>query len=395
MHITNLLALSDRHSEETSTEFIRYLYHKIDWSARLNGVKGSRGTGKTTLLMQHASLSGMKAPYGVYLSLDELHFSRYSLIDTVDDLQKSGLKQLYLDEVHKYPGWAREIKLIYDRYPGLNVTFTGSSIIDIAKEEGDLSRRAIMNTLPGLSYREFLALEHHIKIEPIPLNVMIDPSVMDIFPFGFKPLEFFLSYLQHGYYPFYRESISRYPQLLQQLVRTVVESDMKELRDFDISNASKMLRLISIIAVQSPFKPNLSKLARKTGIHRNTINNYLLFLSKANLIHLLYPIKYSTASLQKPEKIFLNNSNLLYAMADQPPNTGSVREHFAMSQLSAVHQISQPKEGDFLIDGQTMLEIGGRNKSSTKYGKSTILVLDNLEFPVAGKVPLWLLGFLY
>ncbi len=351
--------------------------------------------GKTTLLLQHASIEQKKAPYGVYLSLDDLFFTQNTLLDTIEELQKTGLQRLYLDEVHKYPQWAREIKLIYDRYPNLNVVFTGSSIIDISKEEGDLSRRALMFTLPGLSYREFLDLEYKIQIEPISLNDITRSTIMKVLPGDFKPLEHFNAYLRFGYYPFYRQSKEQYPQLLRQLIRTVVEYDMLELRDFDITNAKKMLRLLGIIAVQAPFKPNLSKLAQKTGIHRNTLNNYFQFLMQANLIQLLYPKNYSISALQKPEKIFLNNTNLLYALADQPPNIGTVREHFAISQLSVAHQISQPKEGDFLIDGKVLLEIGGKNKSANKYSESVILVLDNLEFPVAGKVPLWLLGVLY
>jgi len=395
MQIINLLALSDRQIEQTNVDFVRYLYQNIDWSARLIGIKGSRGTGKTTLLWQRASMEHRKAPYGVYLSLDELFFSQHTLLDTVEELQKTGLQSLYLDEVHKYPHWAREIKLIYDRYPQLKVVFTGSSIIDISKEEGDLSRRALMYTLTGLSYREFLALEYKIKIKPISLNDITKSAIMKEFPTDFKPLERFNDYLQFGYYPFYRQSKEQYPQLLRQLVRTVVEYDMLELRDFDITNAKKMLRLLSIIASQAPFKPNVSKLARKTGIHRNTLNNYFQFLAKAKLIRLLFPKNYSIAALQKPEKIFLDNPNLLYAMADQPPNIGTVREHFALSQISVAHQIRQPKEDDFLVDGEILMEIGGKNKPAKKYSESVILVLDNLEFPVAGKVPLWLLGFLY
>ena len=176
MHITDIFALSDQHIQRIKLNFVRYLYNQIDWSARLIGIKGARGTGKTTLLWQRAAREQKNAPYAVYMSLDELYFTTHTLIDTIDRLQKTGTQNLYLDEVHKYPNWSREIKLAYDRYPQLKIIFTGSSIIDISKEEGDLSRRALMYTLFGLSYREFLALEHEIKLEPISLSDVIEST---------------------------------------------------------------------------------------------------------------------------------------------------------------------------------------------------------------------------
>ena len=224
MQLIDLLALSDRQIKAAQFDFVRFLYQKIDWSNRLIGIKGTRGTGKTTLLWQKAAYDQRAAPYSVYLSLDELYFTKYTLVDTVDELQKKGLSNLYLDEVHKYPNWAREIKLIYDRYTKLKVVFTGSSIIDISKEEGALSRRALMFELPGLSYREFLALEHRINLDVQTLADIIHTDINTQFPADFRPLQYFSEYLEFGYYPFYREYKERYPQLLRQLVRTVVEN---------------------------------------------------------------------------------------------------------------------------------------------------------------------------
>lgn len=395
MHYLELLALSDGQIKQTGFDFVRFLYQKIDWSARLIGIKGTRGTGKTTLLLQKAASDGNMAPYVVHLSLDELYFTSQNLLDTVDELQKKGLKNLYLDEVHKYPTWSREIKLIYDRYPQLKVVFTGSSIIDISKEEGDLNRRTLMYTLPGLSYREFLELEYGIKLPILTIGEILQPPDDTQFPTGFKPLEHFSEYLHLGYYPFYRESKDHYPQLLRQLVRTVIEYDMLELPDFYIANAKKLLHLLTIIAAQVPFKPNLSKLASKTGLHRNMLNNYLQYLAQANLIHLLYSKPYSTASLQKPQKIFLNNTNLIYALAELPPDIGTVREHFAISQLSESHQLNQSDQADFLVDNRWQLEIGGKNKANKAYREQVTLILDHLEYPVASQIPLWMLGLLY
>lgn len=397
--MVELLEYSDALVTNVSLHFKRYLFSQIEWENRLIGIKGARGTGKTTLLLQWLNQQGLSSSKAAYLPLDDLYFSTHSLVKTGEDFYKQGGKVLVLDEVHKYPGWTREIKNLYDRYRDLQIIFTGSSVIDIVRQEGDLSRRVVMYELPGLSYREYLNFEAAMNIPAFSLNGLLNPqqSLRTYFPPGFRPLEHFNNYLRYGYYPFYKESVNTYHHQLHQLIRTVVEYDMAELKGFDIRNAKKMLQLLYIIAQNVPFKPNLSKLAERSNIHRNSMANYLHFLEQARLIWLLHPSGVSTATLQRPEKVFLNNTNLLYALASQPPSTGTVREVFFCSQVQPGHNLTHPQSGDFLVDDQYTFEVGGKHKTrkQIKDYQNARVVKDDLEYPAGDAVPLWMFGLLY
>ena len=394
-----LLEKSDMLVRRTETTFKRYLYPRISWKNRLTGIKGPRGTGKTTLLLQRLHEMGKKPSEAAYFSLDDLYFTTHSLAETAGDFYKKGGKHLFLDEVHKYTDWARHIKNLYDFYPDLQIIFTGSSIIDIAKEEADLSRRVRMYELQGLSYREYLSYTGILQMEALSLETLLSGSSSwkQLFPVDFRPLEHFEPYLSHGYYPFFTEDLEGMPDRIQQLVRTIVEHDMAELHDFDIRNAKKMLQLLYIISSNVPFKPNLSQLAEKSQVHRNTVNNYLHFLEQARLIHLLYAAGISVATLQKPEKIYLDNPNLAYALSAQNPDKGNLRETFFMNQLSAAHTIQYPKQGDFMVDNKWLFEIGGKHKNSRQIKDipNSFRVIDDVAFPVSDGIPLWLFGFLY
>jgi len=397
--MNDLLELSERLISRIPLDFSRYLFHQINWNNRLIGIKGSRGTGKTTLVLQRLRTINLGPGKMAYFSVDELFFSTHSLIDTGRDFYNKGGKVIVFDEVHKYPNWAREIKNLYDRYADLQIIFTGSSIINISQQEGDLSRRAIVYELFGLSYREYLKMNGIVNIDPLTLKQLIDhgTSIRSVFPTFFRPLEHFESYLSYGYYPFAKEDIQGYHVRLRQLIRQSIEFDMAELAGFDIRNAKKMLQLITIIGQQVPFKPNLIKLAEKSQIHRNSISNYLFFLEEARLIRLLYPSGCSIATLQKPEKIFMNNTNLMFALAFDQPDRGAIREAFAYNQLVVLHQVRQPKSGDFEVDDKYIFEVGGKSKTQRQIrGHENAFVLkDDMEFPVGGSIPLWLLGFLY
>lgn len=379
--------------------FQRYLAGEINWNNRLIGIKGARGTGKTTLLLQWMKKLGLPSSKAAYFSLDELFFISNTLADTAKSFYERGGQVLVLDEVHKYPHWSREIKNLYDRYPELKIVFTGSSILDISRQEGDLSRRALMYELHGLSFREYLLLNNILEVNPLKLeSILSDPgSIRDIFPSSFRPYEFFSSYLRHGYYPFFMEDPADYPMRLRQMIRVVVENDMAELQGFDIRNAKKMLQLLCIIAQQVPFKPNILKLAEKSNIHRNSLLNYLHFLEEARLLKLLYPSGISVATLQKPEKLFLNNTNLLFALSDDIPSTGTVRETFFFSQLQVNHAVTQPGNGDFEVKNDYVFEIGGMKKTSRQIKNldHAFLVKDELEYPVGNALPIWIFGFLY
>ncbi|MES1226611.1 MAG: AAA family ATPase, partial [Bacteroidota bacterium] len=358
----NLLEKSETLVSRVQTTFKRYLYSKINWGNRLTGIKGPRGTGKTTLLLQRLHEMGKSPIEAVYFSLDDLFFTNHSLVETADDFYKKGGKYLFLDEVHKYPEWARHIKNLYDFYPDLQIVFTGSSIIDISREEADLSRRARMYELQGLSYREYLSFTGILQTDSLSLETLLKGSSFwkKQFPPDFRPLEHFNTYLERGYYPFFQEDPEGMSERLQQLIRMIVEYDMAELHDFDIRNARKILQLLYIISSNVPFKPNLSQLAEKSQIHRNTINSYLHFLEQARLIRLLYASGISVAILQKPDKIYLDNPNIAYALSSNNPNRGNVRETFFLNQVTATHKVHYPKQGDFTIDGKWTFEVGGK-----------------------------------
>jgi len=390
---------SDLLVSHVDTKFKRYLYVQINWANRLIGIKGARGVGKTTLLLQRLYELGMRTQEAVYFSLDDLYFSTHSLMDTVDAYYKQGGKYLFLDEVHKFPGWSQAVKNLYDFYPDLQIVFTGSSIIDISREEGDLSRRAIMYELHGLSYREYLNYSTEREYPVIPLENLIESpnTIRKSFEPAFRPLQHFENYLSSGYYPFFREDIEGYHQRIQQLIRLIVEYDMAELKDFDIRNAKKLLQLLGILAENVPFKPNISKLAEKSKIHRNSITSYLHYLEQARLIHQLYPAGISIATLQKPEKIYLNNPNLAFALSASQPNRGNLRETFFLNQLQVSHRVNYPKKGDFVVNKKYTFEIGGKGKDThqIKGLPSALIIKDELEYPGMGALPLWIFGFLY
>lgn len=384
---------------QVSQDFRRSLYEKVKWQNRLIGIKGSRGTGKTTLLLQWLKSQDLPANKAAYFSLDDLYFTSHGLKETVDQFYKQGGKILVLDEVHKYPDWSAHIKHIYDFKRDLKIVFTGSSIIDINRKQADLSRRALIYELPGLSFREFLMLKHKIDIPAISLDGLLHEGYNYVkkLPNSFRPLAFFQEYLRTGYYPFMMEDPDTVHHRINQLIRTIVEYDMAELPEFDIRNARKLLQLIYVIAQQVPFKPNLVSLAEKTSIHRNSLNSYLYYLEQAKLITLLNPAGKSVALLQKPEKIYLQNPNLLFALAEEQVEQGNLRETFFLSQVNTVGKVHMPKQGDFLVDGKFTFEVGGRGKGLKQITgiKNAWVVKDDLEHPVSRELPLWMFGLLY
>ena len=394
-----LLEQSERLISSINLNFKRYLFDTIRWDSRLIGIKGARGTGKTTLLLQWIKEQNLPTEKAAYFSLDDLYFLEHSLKETVTQFYKNGGSVLVLDEVHKYKNWSIEIKNIYDFFPELKIIFTGSSIIDISRQEGDLSRRALMYELPGLSYREYLSMLGIINLPVIGLEELLFNSaeIKKKIPHTFRPLEHFNNYLNYGYYPFGIVDSSSIHQRINQLIRTIVEVDMAELKDFDIRNAKKLLQLVYVIAQQVPFKPNISSLAIKTNIHRNSLNNYLYYLEQAKILSLLFPAGNSTAVLQNPEKIFLNNTTLLAALAEQKPNIGTVRETFFLSQLQTLHKVQLPKQGDFYVNNTYTFEVGGKGKGQKQLEslENAWVVKDDIEYPMLKTIPLWMFGLLY
>lgn len=397
--MANINDLSYQKIQKIQTDFKRYLHTKINWNNRLIGVKGARGTGKTTMLLQYLKESDIPMGKKMYLSLDDLYFSSNSLLNYVENFYQIGGKLVVLDEVHKYHHWATEIKILYDRYEDLQIIFTGSSIIEISQQEADLSRRALLYELKGLSLREYIFFEHQKAYPVLSLSDILstDFNTFDIFKPPFKPLQYLHEYYQIGYYPFYKEDKTGYHQRIRQLSRQIVEFDMAEMKGFDIRHAKKMLQLLYIVSQQVPFTPNISKLAEKSKMSRSSVSNYLYFLENAKLLTLLYNKTRSVAMLQKPEKIYLENTNLLFGLAEEKPNIGTLREVFFLQHLSEKHSVTQAKKGDFLIDNTFTFEIGGKNKTTRQIQgeKNAFVVKDTIEFSTRQAIPIWLFGFLY
>ena len=390
-----LIRLSRDLVQRTPATPVRFLREKIDWTWRLVGIRGARGTGKTTLLLQQ--MQGQEK--AIYLSLDDLYFSNHTLREVVEGLRQLGYQQFFLDEVHKYPDWSREVKNLYDFYPDLRLVFTGSSIIELGKQDVDLSRRAVLYDLPGLSFREYLALSGVFSAPAFWLDDLIarqEEISMELCR-HFRPLEHFGVYLEQGYYPFFLESRSNYHQRLRQVVRLVLETDLAQAEGAKIQQVQKLSRLLQFLAQSTPFKPNILNLARHIELDRSTVLRYLVHLQNARLIGTLHVPGGGLSALQKPEKVFLENTNLAYALSEKTPDAGSLRETFFFNQVAFVAETVAPDSADFLVADRYLFEVGGKGKKRRQLqGKAnSFLALDNIETGVGDQIPLWLFGFLY
>ncbi|MBY0432579.1 MAG: AAA family ATPase [Cyclobacteriaceae bacterium] len=386
--------------QNQSSTFTRSLAQKVDWSDRLIGILGARGTGKTTLLLQR-----LKQQFGItqaatYLSLDDIYFTENRLVDFAESFLQQGGEMLFIDEVHKYPDWSREIKNLYDTYSNVKIVFTGSSITDLLRQNADLSRRAVQYHLPGLSYREYLSFTGVATVPALNLTDIVEKHTsiaLDLMAL-FKPLQHLPDYLKKGYYPFFAENLNTYYLRLEQLVKMVIETDMRFIDGFDSANTRKIYQLLYILATNVPFKPNITKLAEKIGIHRNTLVQYLTYLDKARLTNSLVAAGKSISTLQKPDKLFLENTNLHYALSPTKADKGSLREAFFLNQfINNGHRVALPSQGDFLVDEIYTFEVGGKDKSSSQLRDLThsFVAADDIENGTHNKIPLWLFGFMY
>jgi len=380
-------------------DFVRYLYHEIDWHDRLIGITGSRGCGKTTLLLQHIKMAHSQSDSVLYLSLDDIYFSSKTLKETVSQFVATGGKYVFLDEVHKYANWSIEIKNCYDSFPALQIVFTGSSILEMHKGQADLSRRMSLYHLAPMSFREFLHFETQnlFPVVPLPDIFANHLAICSDINNRIKPLKYFPAYLKYGAFPFYKENPNKYHQRLRNIVNLVLENDLPSIVQIDYAHVLKIKQLLKIISESVPFKPNILKLAERTGIERKTVLKYLDYLHKAELIQLLESDVEGIALLNKPEKIFLGTTNLYYALNENLPETGSLRETFFQQQLSTKHQLDFGEKADFKIDKIYTIEIGGKSKDNKQIQdlENAFLAIDNLEFGFKNKIPLWLFGFLY
>lgn len=395
-----LFQLNDQLLGLTSTDFVRSIMDDIPWDERLVSIRGSRGVGKTTLLLQYQKLHyGINNRKALYVSLEGAYFTRNSLVDFARQFYLQGGERLFLDEVHNYPNWSREIKEIYDFYPMLKIVFTGSSLLQILNADADLSRRCLSYTMQGLSFREYLKFYHDIDVPRYSLQEILsdNASICSAIFRQFRPMEFFNDYLTQGYYPFRKESPERYPMKVENLVDVILNIELPKLCGVDISKVRNLKALLVVMASNVPMLVDVSKLSTMIGLSRMSTLAYLQYLHRAALIRMLYSDDLSVKKLQKPDKILLENSNLLPVLSLEKPNLGTMRETFFCNQLGYKHQIEYTRQGDFLIDHKLTFEIGGKSKDGKQVAQTenSYIASDDMEFPVGNKLPLWLFGLMY
>ncbi len=393
----NLIIKSAKKIASVPDDFHRYLFEKINFKNRLIAILGARGTGKTTMLLQAAKKFGEKE--SLYVALDDLFFTNNNLYTLADEFNKTGGELLLLDEVHKYPEWSREIKLIYDDFPELQVIFTSSSVLDIYKGESDLSRRAVNYHLKELSFREYLLFFEQFDLPTYTTEEIISnhTEIANSLLKKIKPLKHLKNYYQTGVYPYYTGNKEDYYQALRNTVNLILEIDIQSVRGIEYANIAKFKRLLYVLAGNVPFIPNISKLAEKINVNRNLLIEALRLLERAELIQTCIKTSKSISYLNKPDKIWLHNTNLNFAIAGEKINTGTLRETFFLQHVSVMHRVTLPDKGDFLLDEKYTFEVGGKNKQQHQISglKNAFIVKDNIEFGAKNIIPLWLFGLIY
>lgn len=394
----SLLEFQENLLRPVKNEFRRYLHKQINWNQRMIGIKGPRGAGKTTLMLQHLKFDLGLSSTALYITADHTWFYNHTLLDTANNWFKQGGKVIFIDEVHKYPNWSVELKNIYDGLPEMQVIFSASSALDIYRGEADLSRRVISYLLAGLSFREFLLFTHGLRFDPVSLDEIKTnhKNLTRMITDNFHPLPFFRKYLEVGYLPIIVEGEDTYLMKLNQIINTIVDTDLAYIASYNSGTAIKVKKLLAVIAESVPFKPNIAALSRKLDLSRDSVYQYIYQLSDARLLNTISSRGKGVSTLQKPDKIFLENTNLAYALKENP-DIGNIRETFVLNQLiNAGLKVSFPEEGDFYIDGLT-IEVGGKGKNTSQVNHldNFLIAADDIETGSANKVPMWLLGFLY
>ena len=386
----SLVAYQNGQLQRVPKAFHRYMYDRLPWEGRMVGLVGPRGVGKSTLLLQHIAESNDREQ-SLYVSADSLYLATHTLVGLTDSFVRYGGTHLYIDEVHKYKNWSRELKQIYDTHPDLKVTFTGSSILDIIEGEADLSRRALIYTMQGLSFREYLALFHDIHTPAYSLEQILAhevPKPAD------HPLAYFKDYLQRGYYPF--SDAEDFPLRMEQIVRQTIESDIAQYADLKASTARKLIQLLGVISGIAPMKPNADSLSQEVGVSKNNISDYLVYLEKAGMIGLLRDDTGGLRGLGKVEKVYLDNPSLMTVLSLGKPDTGSLRETFFYNQVRVQNHVAASRVSDFAV-GEYVFEIGGRKKGKQQIEDvpNGFIVKDDIEYGHHHVVPLWAFGLNY
>ena len=388
---TSLITYMEGQLRATTSEFHRYMYDKLPWNSRMFGLVGPRGIGKSTLMLQYVKEHRQEENI-LYVAADNLYFSTHSLIEMADEFAMEAGQHLIIDEIHKYSNWSSELKQIYDTHPDLKVSFTGSSILDIYKGSADLSRRAPIFTMQGLSFREYLNMYHNIVVPVYSLNDIIALKVE--IPELQHPLPLFNDFLQRGYYPFANDE--NFALEIRQVINQTMEVDIPQFANMNVSTGRKLKQLLSIISKSVPFKPVMNNLSNTLGVSRNNIADYLMYIEQAGMISQVRDATGGIRGLGKVEKVYLDNPVLIYALADNQPDIGNVRETFFYNQMRVMNDVIVSRISDFDIDGKTF-EIGGPSKGQrqVKAASDGYVVKDNIEFGSGNIIPLWHFGMNY
>ena len=377
--------------DATKSQFVRYKYDAIHWQNRMLALVGPRGVGKTTLFLQHIKKHHSLGDT-LYVTADHLYFMGHSLFETAEAFNKNGGKYFFIDEVHKYSNWSQELKLMYDAFPDLHVYFTGSSILDIEKGEADLSRRAPKYLMQGLSFREYLAIRHHIEVPVFSLQQILNHEAK--IPGVSHPLVYFKEYLKEGYYPFGQDL--DFETELNQVITRTIEVDIPQYANMNIGTAKKLKKLLVILAGLVPYKPNMASLGSQIQASRNNVEDYLTYLEKAGLLAQLKDGTGGLGELGKVEKVYLDNTNLMHALNEGQEDAGTIRETFFFNQMRVNHKVTSSPISDFEIQGKTF-EVGGKSKGKRQItdAKEGYVVKDEIEYGYGNVVPIWAFGLNY
>ena len=397
---------SQRLIKSIKKEFYRSLYSQIEWDNRLIELKGARGVGKTTLMLQKAASLSELNNVVLYVSADWPYFFSNSILQLAEEFFSMGGQYLFIDEIHKYPpkhkssDWALEVKNVYDTLPDLNLVYSGSSILQLYKSQGDLSRRKSSYLLKGLSFREYLQFTKAGEFDFYKLDDILTRhnDISNEIADRLKILPLFKNFLRKGHYPFFMENEEEYYKKIEEIINVIIDVDIPSVSDISFESSFKLKKLLAVLSSSVPFTPNLSKTASDLYItDQRTMLKYITLLENAELISTLSSHATGIRVLNKPQKIFLNNPNLIYTLAKESSKTGSIRETFFMSQVSHLHELSYPEKGDFKIDNKYTIEIGGKNKTKAQIANlnDAYLALDDIETGFGNRIPLWMFGFLY
>ena len=401
----SLFRKSDRLLANTQTEIIRDKMNEIHWNAQLVTIMGAKGVGKSTLIKQYLKENyRLGDRHILYCSADTVDFSMRTLVGLAEEFSIHGGELLAIDEIHKYKSgttdWSREIKEIHELYPDLKLIVSGSSLLRLREGDADLSRRAVKYTMPGLSFRESLRFYHGLEFKRWALeDILAHPyDLWQEVSSKCKPVVLFKEYLEKGYYPFLLEGEGEYYTKIEQVVNYIIETELPQICKVDVANVRKLQALIALICSEVPFELNANKIAAAIEIGRDTVVEYLKYLGDAKVLNLLYSDKKKIGKLSKPDKVYLENPNILYALTPTKAEIGTLRETFAICSLSESHTVEYGKaQGDFKVDGKYTFEIGGRSKGFSQIAgvENSYIFADDWDMPDGAKLPLWMLGFLY